>query len=67
MAWDTAMYEVRFIKRDGTETLILMTPLLSEAEDTVPAAEHVEYEKAEIWCDERCIRTVYRQAKRDAA
>jgi hypothetical protein len=50
------MYEVRFIKSDGADTLILATPFLSEAEDTITAADSIAYARVEIWYDGRCIK-----------
>ncbi|HEY2032338.1 MAG TPA: hypothetical protein VGH02_01495 [Rhizomicrobium sp.] len=52
------MYEVRFVKSDGRSTLILVTPSLAEVEGIVPAADAVKYERAEIWLDGLCIRTI---------
>lgn len=60
------MYEVKFIKQDGKEALILVTPFLSEAEDTVSAAKRVEYERVEIWREGQCIRMAYRQESQKA-
>jgi hypothetical protein len=53
------MYEVRFVRSDGHDTLIVVTPSLAEVEDMVPAADTVHYERAEIWADGECIRTIY--------
>jgi hypothetical protein len=52
------MYQVRFIKRGGMDSLIYVTSSLGEAEDMVSTAAALDHERAEVWCDGKCIKIV---------
>lgn len=50
------MYQVRFIKENGAESLVHVTPSLSEVEDTLASSDLIHCVRIEVWCDGVCIR-----------